>query len=94
MGNQRLAVAVPAFFIAQAVDDQLELLQSQFCVDAHSQGNHFCVNGWIRAPQRLYPELYKLPEAACLRAFITEHRACVIKLYRLIGIAMHLIFDK
>ena len=78
--NQGLTVGSPTRCIAQTIQLQRHLPNSNFLEKLSSHSNRFCICRWIFRAEALHPDLVKFAQATSLRPLIAEHRAHIIKL--------------
>ena len=76
---QALEVGRPALAVADAVELQAQVLETDLVQPLACQLDHLCVQPRRRASDRFHVELEELPVAALLWPVITEHRTEQIK---------------
>src|SRR5712692_479768 len=74
VGLQQLEVRGPTFGVADGVELQPQLVESELAQPGGGDFDHFRVQGWALGPDRLDVELEKLAVATLLRAVVPEHR--------------------
>ena len=92
--NQGLTIGSSTCCIAQTIQLQRHLPNSNFLEELSSHSNRFCICRWIFRAEALHPDLVKFAQATSLRPLIAEHRAHIIKLNWLLNLwRKELVFD-